>query len=1085
MEAATGERNGAAVLIGIGEYLHKEQVWPLLYAARDAEAMASVLFDPDVCGFPAQKVKLLTDQSASRDTVAHHLSKWLPEQARGAEIAVIYFAGHGMIHRIGHRDEGYLLPYDAEPDDIVTRGILMTDLARWIDAIDAGTVIVCLDCCHAAKVLPRGVSAAESQGRDMRIRPALLEELTGRGRYLIASCDDGQVSLESETWEHGLFTYHLLDGIKGAGDRDGDGRIGVAELFEHVSEAVERDARAMGLMQKPWSCSIGAGGVYLSTARRKGAEGRPKFARAKSVAAVERLWREQGAATAISAIEQSTDWDDFDQLASILDLVRMMEHPAAIPFLFRCLAHAREEVRTRAKKIVRTIGWGNVAASIESLALNGDANQFGAVLDGLAAFEAHREIVTLLDRLVTLLKGDLRNRTIFLLERKQQALDLERIAELFRESHSPYQIQKALGQGLCTAAYLARDESSELDVVVRVLRPELVNSPQIRAQFLDLSRRSVKLVHQNLVLTREVRSFSDRHIYYVVRDYVDGVTLQKLLESGRAFSPDQIMKILGQLLRSLTPLHANGMLHGSIKPSNVFLCGEDKLILGDLALPLRGFVVQLDRLSYDYQYAPPELFRQDGALGPWSDYYALGCLAYELVCGAPPFVSDNPFELAGHHTREAVEPPSQRGSCLGPAGDAFLLRLLAKSRSDRVQDLDEALRALDDLRAALCTRSKPSASSVPILGEASLLRFSLDAALSRVSFPGDLRSVEDTSPSLVTGMGAVSTEDTLGTTIDPDGNSSDVELGRALSKIGKYTITARIGTGGLGAVYLAHDEALQRNIAIKVIAGASPSRHGGEVRFYTEARALAQLDHPNIVSIYDQGEQDSWFYFVLQYVDGGDLSQRLRDRAWPDDEAARLVATLARAMDYAHSRGILHRDLKPSNILFDKDGTPKISDFGLAKLIGEKQEYADITAEGTIMGTPAYMSPEQARGEIREIGPATDIHALGAILYELLSGRKPYGGGTPMEMLMQVREYKPEPPSRWRPEISRGLDAICLKCLEKEPARRYSTAGALADDLDRLLAGKPIGARPSGAWDRLRRLFSSKNSAAGQNPPPR
>ena len=158
----------------------------------------------------------------------------------------------------------------------------MTDLARWIEAIDAGTVIVCLDCCHAAKVIPRGVSFGSVTGRDMRIRPAMLQELTGRGRYLIASCDDGQVSLEAETWGHGLFTYHLLDGIRGAGDRDGDGRIGVAELFEHVAEAVERDARALGTIQKPWSCSIGSGGVYLSAPRRKGAAGRPKPARAMS-----------------------------------------------------------------------------------------------------------------------------------------------------------------------------------------------------------------------------------------------------------------------------------------------------------------------------------------------------------------------------------------------------------------------------------------------------------------------------------------------------------------------------------------------------------------------------------------------------------------------------------------------------------------------------------------------------------------------------------------------------------------------------------------------------------------------------------
>ena len=348
---------------------------------------------------------------------------------------------------------------------------------------------------------------------------------------------------------------------------------------------------------------------------------------------------------------------------------------------------------------------------------SGDAEQFGAVLDGLAAFEAHREIVTLLDRLVTLLKGDQRNRTIFLLERKQQSLDLERIAELFRESHSPYQIKKALGQGLCTAAYLVRDESSELDVVVRVLRPELVNSPQIRAQFLDLSRRSVKTGSSEPGLTREVRAFPDRHIYFVVRDYVDGVTLQKLLESGRVFSPDQIMKILRQLLRALAPLHANGIMHGSIKPSNIFLCGEDRVILGDLALPLRGFSVQLDRLSYDYRYAPPEMFRQDGALGPWSDFYALGCVAYELACGAPPFVSDNHFELAGQHVREAARPaqPARQQSGPGRRCSCSFVSWPSHHRTES-QNLDEALQSLDDAARRLVPKVQAESSTSPDFG---------------------------------------------------------------------------------------------------------------------------------------------------------------------------------------------------------------------------------------------------------------------------------------------------------------------------------------------------------------------------------
>jgi serine/threonine protein kinase len=524
-------------------------------------------------------------------------------------------------------------------------------------------------------------------------------------------------------------------------------------------------------------------------------------------------------------------------------------------------------------------------------------------------------------------------------------------------------------------------------------------------------------------------------------------------------------------------------MHGSNKPSNVFLCGEDRVILGDLALPLRGISVQLDRLSYDYRYAPPEMFREDGTLGPWSDFYALGCVAYELASGAPPFVSDNHFELASQHVRDDVVAPSRRGSSVGPAGDALFLRFLAKSPADRVQNLVEALQHIDDLHAALVPRVKVNAPSTPILGDASLLRYSTDPALSLVIFPDDLRFVENTTPSNAIKTGSVSMDDTLVLGIDPDPKSSTVGPEQVPSQIGRYIIIREIAKGGLGAVYLALDERMGREVAIKVSSATYRNSPEGQARFDREAMLMARLYHSNIVRIYDMGKEEGSFYTVLEYVDGGDLKQRLRDRAWLPDEAARLVETLARTVEYVHSLGVVHRDLKPSNILFAKDGTPKITDFGLAKLIGEQQEDASDTWEGTVLGTPSYMSPEQARGDIRRVGPAADVHALGAILYELLAGRRPFDGGTVEEMLMQVREYKPEPPSHWRSGIPGDLDAICLRCLEKEPERRYSIAAALADDLERFLAGKVITGRPLGAWERLRRLFSSKKSPAGQDPP--
>ena len=209
-----GERAGAAVVIGVGEYLHAESVRPLRFAARDAEAVAGALIDPTICGFPAGKVKLLTDAAACRDTMAHHLSKWLPSQAKGAEIVDIYFAGHGAIHAAGRREEGYLLGHDADPEDLATRGILMTDLC----AGSRRSMREPSSCAWTAAMPPSSSCAGDSPGeatpRDMTIRPAMLQAMAGRGRYLIASCDEGQVSVEADRWGHGLFTHHLLGGLR-------------------------------------------------------------------------------------------------------------------------------------------------------------------------------------------------------------------------------------------------------------------------------------------------------------------------------------------------------------------------------------------------------------------------------------------------------------------------------------------------------------------------------------------------------------------------------------------------------------------------------------------------------------------------------------------------------------------------------------------------------------------------------------------------------------------------------------------------------------------------------------------------------
>jgi serine/threonine protein kinase len=1021
MKAATGERAGVAVLIGIGSYLLPEQVWPLRFAARDAEAMADLLSDPEVCGFPRHKVKLLTDQGASRDTVTHHLAKWLPEQARGAEIVVIYFAGHGMIHQIGQREEGYLLPHDADPEDLVTRGVLMTDLARWIEAIDAGTVVVCLDCCHAAKVIPRGVASSEVVGRDMRIRPSMLQKLTGRGRYLIASCDDDQVSVETESCGHGLFTYHLLEGIRGAGDRDGDGQVGVTELFEYVAEAVQRDARAVGMTQRPWSSSIGPGGVIFSTAHRS----------------TQRVTPDRGEATVDPDDSNTGDFAEDRGTQPIkaviprLEASRRSRDPAGIPEIFRGLVHESKAVRESAKTAARALGWEKTSASIMGLARRGAANEMRPVLDGLAAFESHHDVVVLLDRLVNVLAGDLRNQAILMLERKRLVLDMERTVAAFETIHSPYRISRVLGQGLFTSAYAARDEEDGLDVVVRVLRPELAVQPQIRAAFLDLSRQTRSVVHQNLVLTREVRAFPEHELYFVVRDHVDGVTLQSLINTGTPFPEEQIASILGQIVAALAPLHRVQMVHRGIKPSNVFLTGGDHVVLGDPTLPVPALGAALERLSYDYRYVAPELFEGSGTAGPAADLYAMGCVAYELICGRPPFLADNPFELAGMHLHKPLEPLSLDRSPCSPALKALLRRLLAKSHADRYTSTDQVARALQSL-------ANSGASSPKMAAEALAVRFASAAqheeAVSVVSFDPN--------------------------TIAPSINSirPKIHFGREPlpDRLGRYDIVRKLGEGGMGAVYLARDVQLDRQVALKVIEGIGGAGGSELRRFRIEATAAARLAHPGITQIYDVGEQDGNVYLTLEYVGGGSLSKLLRAGGPMQPEGAvRLVLQLARAVHAAHQNGIIHRDLKPGNVLLTENGAPKISDFGLAKLVDQINDDEALTNPGQALGTPGYMAPEQVRGELDKVGPATDVYGLGTILYECLTGRRPFHGGS-LSVAYQIVEQMPPPPRQIRPEIPVSLEHICLKCLDKDPHKRYAGADRLAQALQEFLAGEVL-----------------------------
>jgi WD40 repeat protein/serine/threonine protein kinase len=296
------------------------------------------------------------------------------------------------------------------------------------------------------------------------------------------------------------------------------------------------------------------------------------------------------------------------------------------------------------------------------------------------------------------------------------------------------------------------------------------------------------------------------------------------------------------------------------------------------------------------------------------------------------------------------------------------------------------------------------------------------------------------------------------------------------SRVGEYEILGELGRGGMGVVYKACHEKLRRVVALKMLPGGEFAGDGYRARFHAEAEAVARLQHPNIVQIFDFGEWTGAAagppvpYFTLEYVDGGNLSARLGGKPQHPDRAAEWLLTLARAVHYAHGQGIVHRDLKPSNVLLTADGRLKLCDFGVAKVLtGSAHE----TLGGLLVGTPEYMAPEQADGQARHAGPAADVFALGAILYTMLTGRPPFQSTSMLETLQQVRSQDPVPTRRLQPSVPHDLETICLKCLQKEPRRRYASAAALGEDLDRFLSRRPILARPATlldqAWKRARR----------------
>ncbi|MGF1583391.1 MAG: WD40 repeat domain-containing serine/threonine protein kinase, partial [Gemmataceae bacterium] len=414
--------------------------------------------------------------------------------------------------------------------------------------------------------------------------------------------------------------------------------------------------------------------------------------------------------------------------------------------------------------------------------------------------------------------------------------------------------------------------------------------------------------------------------------------------------------------------------------------------------------------------------------------------------------------------------------------DAQIWSAFTKASSLKGQDLRNFLDQLQqqntEVFRAVCDLLEKRTSETDPLGSKAPLHL-LDQTDTHPPQPSEHTTVppnKDGSP-IDSSQERTSQDQTQPTTQGPEPSSDNVETDDSTPlQIPGYEISGILGSGGMGVVYKAQHLKLNRIVALKMILAGNHARHEDIVRFLAEAEAVATFSHPNIVQVYETGQHNKMPFMALEFISGGSLNGKLKNGPLKPREVAELVEQIAHGMNAAHQAGIVHRDLKPANVLLTEEGIPKVTDFGLAKKV---EGGHGLTQTNAVMGTPSYMAPEQAAGEGKRVGPAADVYALGAILYRCLAGRPPFRGNTTLDTILQVINQEPKRITEFNPKVPKDLETICLKCLQKNPAKRYPSAEALADDLRRYINDEPIEARPVGQVERAVKWVKRNKSLAG------
>ena len=517
---------------------------------------------------------------------------------------------------------------------------------------------------------------------------------------------------------------------------------------------------------------------------------------------------------------------------------------------------------------------------------------------------------------------------------------------------------------------------------------------------------------------------------YLVEAPVAGEPLDRLLARGAAVDP---VRLAGEVAGALSALMARGLVHGALAPDALVIEPDGSARLGGLA-QVRMALDESDPARLEREgYLPPEELAGRRPDGP-GDVYALALVVCEVAAGRPLFAPGAPRRIAPGARLAGWTPDPALQQRLGPLAPTIVscLALNPEQRPLPSSIASQANRS-DTAPGSLMLRSQPTEMSIEL------------TPVAGVTARSAARAAPDTGP--------------------------------FPRPFGEYELLGELARGGMGVVYRARQHHPPRPVAIKVIMPGQDLAPRSVNRFLTEAKAAGQLDHPAIVPLYQLGEHEGQLFFSMPLLEGGSLHELCRQQPVAERRAAELVSAVAAAVHHAHQHGIIHRDLKPANILLDASGQPRVADFGLAKI--EEEEGAEPTTACVVLGTPSYMAPEQATTGRGSVNRAVDIYALGAVLYFLLTGRPPFWAASATETVRQVIYEEPVPLRRLNADLSRDMETICLKCLQKEPERRYASAQALAEDLGRWLEGRPILARPVGTLERAVRWCRREPLAAG------